>query len=66
MRTKLVPIGNSKGIRLPKSVLEQCGLRDEIEMEVKGDHLVIRAPSRPRANWDAAFAKLRERGEDAP
>jgi len=57
MRTKLVSIGNSKGIRLPRAVLEQTGLTDEIELEVKKDHLVIRPARRPRAGWDAAFKR---------
>src|SRR5437660_249987 len=45
MRTKLVAIGNSKGIRLPRAILQQCGLEDDIELEVKGDQLVVRAGS---------------------
>ena len=65
MRTKLVPIGNSKGLRLPKSVIEQCGLDAEVELEVKKDHLIVRAAPAPRAGWDAAFARMARRGDDA-
>ena len=64
MRTKLVPIGNSKGLRLPKSLIEQCGLGDEIEMEAKADCLVLRPVRAARAGWDAAFARMRARGDD--
>ena len=64
MRAKLVPIGNSKGVRLPKAVLEQCGLSDELELEVRGEQVVLRAAGRPRAGWDAAFARMARRGAD--
>lgn len=65
MRTKLVAIGNSKGIRLPRAVLEQCGLEDEIDLEVKGDHLIVRGARNARAGWDRAFRRMRENGDDA-
>jgi antitoxin MazE len=64
MRTKLVPIGNSRGVRLPKAVIEQCGLSDDVELELHGDHIRLRAPSAPRAGWDAAFKRMRARGDD--
>ena len=65
MRTKLVPIGNSKGLRLPKALIEQCGLGDEIELEPRADCLVLRPVRAPRAGWDAAFARMRAHGDDA-
>jgi antitoxin MazE len=64
MRTKLVPIGNSKGLRLPKSLIEQCGFGDEIEMEPRVDCLVLRPVRAARTGWDAAFARMRARGDD--
>ena len=64
MRTKLVPIGNSRGIRVPRAVLQQCGFEEEIELEVKKDHLVIRPVSNARAGWDEAFRKMAENGDD--
>jgi antitoxin MazE len=57
MRAKLVPIGNSKGIRLPQAVLEQIGLIDAIDLEVRKDHLIIRPAKKPREGWDEAFRK---------
>jgi antitoxin MazE len=65
MRIKLVPIGNSKCVRLPKAVLEQCSLRDEIELEVRGEQVILRSPQSARAGWDAAFARMARRGDDA-
>ena len=64
MRTELVSIGNSKGLRLPKALIEQYGL-GEIEMEAKADCLVLRPIRAARAGWDAAVARMRARGEDA-
>ena len=65
MRVKLVSIGNSKGIRIPSSVIEACGFGDQIEMRV-GDGMVVLAPARSaREGWDAAFAKMAAAGDDA-
>lgn len=64
MKTNIVRIGNSKGIRLPKSVLEQCQLRDSVEIEVEGNVLIIRPLHAPRAEWSQAFAKMAEHKDD--
>ena len=64
MKAKLIAIGNSRGIRLPKAVVEQCGLRNDIELEIKSDHLIVRSPKSVRAGWDEAFAKMGARGDD--
>ena len=64
MRTKLVPIGNSKGIRLPRTVIQQCSLGDEIELVVKKDHLIVRSAKKPREGWEEAFKEMHENGDD--
>jgi antitoxin MazE len=64
MRATLVRIGNSRGIRLPKPVIEQCGFEDQVEMEVHHHKLVIRSPSLPRKDWADAFAQMNECGDD--
>ena len=64
MRASLVRIGNSRGIRIPKPLLEQTGLEGEVEIEVRGEQLLIRAANPPRARWAEAFARMAERGED--
>lgn len=64
MKTTIVRIGNSKGIRLPKAILEQCRLEGVVELEVEGDHLVIRAADSPRAGWDAAFTEMAKNRQD--
>ena len=65
MKTRLVRIGNSQGVRIPKLLIEQSGLSGELEMEARRGAVVIRAARKPRAGWDAAFRKMAERGDDA-
>lgn len=64
MKAALIRIGNSRGIRLPKPVIEQCGFEDEVEMQVQHHELVIRSSSRPREGWRSAFARMGECGDD--
>jgi len=64
MKAKIIRIGNSKGIRLPKPVIEQVGLADEVNLEVRDGELVISPSERLRDGWAAAARDLAERGED--
>jgi antitoxin MazE len=64
VRAKVVPIGNSRGIRIPKVWLEQLGVADEVEMAVQQDKLVIRRPRTPREGWSEAFRQLASAGGD--
>lgn len=57
MRTRLVRIGNSRGVRLPKPLLEQAGLTDEVELRITPGAVVIAAVTTPRAGWAEAVAK---------
>jgi antitoxin MazE len=65
MKTRIVAIGNSQGIRIPKLLLEQTGLSGEVEIRAMNETLVIRPVKKPRAGWAAAFRKMAERGDDA-
>ena len=56
MRIELVRIGNSRGIRIPKPLIEQCGFGDTVEMHVEKDRLVIAPDHPPRRGWNDAFA----------
>jgi antitoxin MazE len=58
MRTRIVRIGNSRGLRIPKPLLEQTGISDHVEIEVEGDRLVIRRAGHPREGWEEAFRKM--------
>lgn len=64
MKAKVVRIGNSRGIRLPKTVLEQCGFEDTVELEVHENRVVIRPAREPRSGWEKAFAAMAEHGDD--
>jgi antitoxin MazE len=64
MKTKIVKIGNSRGIRIPKSVIEESGLHDEVELEVDEDTIIIKPHSKNRESWDAAFQKMAKNADD--
>ena len=64
MKASLVRIGNSRGIRLPKPILEQCGFQDELEIEVHNHEIVIRSAHRPRDGWDKAFVAMAANDDD--
>ena len=64
MKTKIIAIGNSQGIRIPKPFLEQTGLGEDVELEVRADELVIRSAKKIRAGWDTSFAKMAEACDD--
>ena len=64
MRARIVRIGNSQGIRIPKPVLEQTRLRDEVEIKVKGDQIVLSPVSEPRAGWAEAFREMARQRDD--
>ena len=64
MKVKIVRIGNSKGIRLPKPVIELVGLAEDVELEVREGELVISPARRPRNGWSEAARALCAQGED--
>ena len=65
MKTALVQIGNSRGIRIPSAFLEQCQLQDKVELELCGDHLIVRPATPSRSGWDDAFGDMRKHQDDA-
>lgn len=64
IKTQVIKIGNSQGIRIPKPLLEQSGIQKDVEIEVQSDRLIICAVSQPRHGWNEAFANMAERGDD--
>lgn len=64
VKTRVIRIGNSQGVRIPKTLLEQANLGDEVELEVRDGKVVIRAAASPRDNWNAQFSKLAPAQED--
>jgi antitoxin MazE len=57
-------VGNSRGIRIPKPVIEQIGLGDEVEMVVREHALIVTPVGRPRAGWGDAFRTMAASGDD--
>lgn len=64
LKTRVVRIGNSQGIRIPKLVLEQLNLRDEIELQIKNGELIVRPLAHPRAGWEEQCQQMAEHGDD--
>lgn len=64
MQVSLIKIGNSKGIRLPKAVIEQARLEDEIDLEVQDGKVILSSPTQPRAGWAVAARACHESGQD--
>jgi antitoxin MazE len=65
MKTRIVRIGNSRGIRIPKALLELAGLSGEVEISVQDHSLVIRSARKPRAGWEKAFREMAAHGDEA-
>ena len=64
-KTRIVKIGNSRGIRVPKVLLDQAQLPDEVELHAEPGRLVVQATRRPRTGWAKAARAMRERAHDA-
>ena len=65
MRTRIVQIGNSRGVRIPKPFIEEVGLDGEVEITTRDGALLIAPARRPRAGWSEAFQTMARRGDDA-
>ena len=64
MKTKLIRIGNSRGIRIPKSFIEQSGLSDQVELTLGDNEIILRSADVNRKNWENSFKKMAEEGDD--
>ena len=64
MRARIVRIGNSQGVRLPKLLIEQAGLTEDVELRAEAGQIVIAAPKTTRAGWAEAAAAAHAAGED--
>ncbi|MCF8081363.1 MAG: AbrB/MazE/SpoVT family DNA-binding domain-containing protein [Desulfobacterales bacterium] len=66
MRSRIVKIGNSKGIRIPKPFLDQTGIREDVELEVENHRIIVRPVSDPRKGWEDSFKAMADSGDDKP
>jgi antitoxin MazE len=64
--SRIVRIGNSRGIRVPKALLEQAQLPEEVELQAEPGRLIVRAHRHTRAGWAEAAAQAHARGDDRP
>jgi antitoxin MazE len=64
IRSKVIKIGNSRGIRIPHIMLEQTGLADEVYLKVDGDNIIIHSSHHPRHGWEIYFAEMAKKGDD--
>lgn len=64
MQTHIIAIGNSRGIRIPKALLEQANLGDEVELVASSNLLTVRPVQEARKGWLASFQEMTVRGED--
>ena len=64
MRARIVKIGNSRGIRIPKPILEQSGITEDVDIVVENHQIIIRPLLKPRTGWDNAFRKMAENYDD--
>jgi len=65
MKARIVRIGNSKGIRIPKPLIEQTGLKGDVEIEAQNGKLLIKPAAKARAGWAESFKEMAKRGDDA-
>ena len=63
-KTKVVKIGNSQGIRIPKSLIDESGLKSEVELEVNDGQIIIKPISKNRESWETAFKKMAKKRDD--
>ena len=64
MDISVIPIGNSKGIRLSKTILDKYHITDTIELVLEKDHIILKPKTSSRAGWETSFKKMHDNGED--
>lgn len=65
MKVPIVAIGNSKGLRLSKSLIEKYNIKDKVELILEKDYIIIKPISNPRKDWEDAFKEMHENGDDS-
>lgn len=64
MEVQLINIGNSKGIRLPKAILDEYNINDKIELILEKGRIILKPKSNPRKGWEKSFKQMHENGDD--
>ncbi len=66
MDISIVPIGNSKGIRLSKTLLDKYNIKDKVELILEKGYIILKPKAEPRKGWEKAFKKMHDSGDDKP
>ncbi len=64
MELSVIQIGNSKGLRLSKTLLDKYNIKDKVELILEKGYLIIKPISSPRKDWDKAFEQMSKEGDD--
>ena len=64
MEVSIIQIGNSKGLRLTKAILEKYNIKDKVELILEKGQIILKPVEQPRKGWDKAFRKMHENGDD--
>ncbi len=64
MEISVIPIGNSKGIRLTKTLLDKYNIKDTVELILEKGYIILKPTIEPRKGWEKAFKKMHEQGDD--
>ena len=64
MEIPLIKIGNSKGFRLSKTLIEKYKIKDKVELVLEEEHIILKPVSSPRKGWESAFSEMHEKGDD--
>ncbi len=64
MKIPVIKIGNSKGIRINKAILNRYNIRDAVDLVFEEEQIIIKPITNARAGWEEAFKEMHERGDD--
>ena len=64
METAIIKIGNSKGLRLSKTILDKYNIKDKVEIILEKGQIILKPIQTPRQNWETAFEKMSLEGDD--
>jgi len=65
MEISVIDIGNSKGIRLTKSLLEKYGIKDKVELVLEKGRIILKPIAKPRKGWKDSFRQMHENADDS-
>jgi antitoxin MazE len=64
MKTRIVRIGNSQGVRIPRLLLERSNLAEEVELQAHDNQIIIRSAREPRQGWEEEFRLMAAEKDD--